>query len=123
MIYRGALDSLDEWFEGLRITVAPLRVGAGAKGKVVSSLCAGLPCVVSPVAAEGMGLEDGKQILIGRSPEEMAAKIIKLYNDRDLWQTMSREGLVLAEASYSQAAFRRRLREGVIGLQLPAFTT
>ena len=121
VVYRGALDSLDSWFEGLRLTVAPLRVGAGAKGKVASSLCAGLPCVVSPVAAEGMGLEDGKQILIGRTAADMAAKILQLYADPNLWQVMSSEGLALAEKSYSLAAFRRRLRGGIIGMQLPAF--
>lgn len=122
VVYRGTLDDLDGWFEQLRLTVAPLRIGAGAKGKVASSLCAGLPCVVSPIAAEGMGLEDGKQILVGRTPEDMAEKILRLYGDRDLWQVMSKEALALAESSYSLAAFRRGLRSGVVGLQLPAFS-
>lgn len=122
VVYRGTLDDLDGWFEALRLTVAPLRIGAGAKGKVASSLCAGLPCVVSPIAAEGMGLEDGKQILVGQTPEDMAEKIVRLYGDRDLWQVMSKEALALAESSYSLAAFRRGLRSGVLGLQLPAFS-
>lgn len=121
VVYRGPIDDLDGWFEGLRLTVAPLRVGAGAKGKVASSLCAGLPCVASPIAAEGMGLVDGRQIFVGRDPADMATKILQLYADRDCWHAMSREALALAESSYSVAAFRRRLREGIIGLQLPAF--
>ena len=42
-----------------RLTVAPLRFGAGIKGKIVTSLAAGAACVASPVAVEGMGLADG----------------------------------------------------------------
>ena len=38
----------------MRLTVAPLRYGAGLKGKVVASLAVGLPCVATPEAVEGM---------------------------------------------------------------------
>ncbi|MGC8475665.1 MAG: Hint domain-containing protein, partial [Acetobacteraceae bacterium] len=52
----GPLARLDGLFEMIRLTVAPLRFGAGIKGKVLASLAAGLPCAMTPVAAEGLRL-------------------------------------------------------------------
>src|SRR5262249_12332773 len=50
----GPVERLDEAFARVRLSVAPLRFGAGVKGKVLESFAAGLPCVMSPVAAEGI---------------------------------------------------------------------
>ena len=60
----GFVEELDDELAGLRMTVAPLRYGAGAKGKLVSSLAAGVPAVVSVIASEGMGLLDGDTVLV-----------------------------------------------------------
>ena len=57
--YLGHVPDLAPWFEGLRATIAPLRYGAGAKGKIVSSLAHGVQCVATEVAVEGMGLAEG----------------------------------------------------------------
>lgn len=119
--YLGSLPSLDDWLDGLRMTVAPLRIGAGAKGKVASSLCAGLPCVLSSVAAEGMELTDGHEVLIGRDPADMAAKILRLHADADLWDTLSRNGLAFAEQRLSVGNYTDMLRRAVIGIEMPAF--
>jgi glycosyltransferase involved in cell wall biosynthesis len=86
----GQVDDLQVAFDTLLMSVAPLRVGAGAKGKVVSSLSHGLPCVVTPVAAEGMAL-DG--VLVGSDPAEFAERVVTLYRDRALWDRLSRAGI------------------------------
>jgi hypothetical protein len=102
LVVVGHVPDLQVAFDGLRMTVAPLRVGAGAKGKVVSSLCHGLPCVVTPIAVEGMGVETG--VLVAHSPEQFAAEIVRLYSDDDLWCTLSKQGLALMERRYSLKA-------------------
>src|SRR5205085_5562181 len=50
----GPVEKLAEIFDRVRLTVAPLRFGAGVKGKVIDSLAAGVPCVMSPIGAEGL---------------------------------------------------------------------
>ena len=118
--YIGHVDDLEGWFDGLRLTVAPLRIGAGAKGKVASSLCSALPCVASPVAAEGMGFTAGENILIGETVQDFAEHVLRLHTDPELWERLSANSWRFAEQTFTVADFRARLRRALIGLQLPA---
>ena len=81
----GHVPDLQPWFESLRLTIAPLRFGSGAKGKVASSLAAGVPCVVTTVAAEGMALGAESGILIADEPAAFAATVITAYQDAAQW--------------------------------------
>ena len=55
--------------------MAPLRYGAGMKGKVGEALATGLPVVLTSVAAEGMGLVDGEHVLVADTAEAFAAAV------------------------------------------------
>jgi glycosyltransferase involved in cell wall biosynthesis len=77
----GQVPALAEVWDRARLSAAPLRFGAGLKGKVLDSLAAGIPCVCSPVAAEGTDLPREFQGLVGNSPEALAAIILRLHND------------------------------------------
>lgn len=97
----GFVEDLDEVMSGARLSVAPLRFGAGIKGKVVSSLLHGLPCVLSKMASEGMGLVDGEHVLEGETAEEIATAIVRLHEDPQLWQRIADAGFLAASAEYS----------------------
>jgi glycosyltransferase involved in cell wall biosynthesis len=97
----GFVEDLEPWLNRLRLTVAPLRYGAGAKGKVVSSLAYGVPCVTSPIAAEGMGLRDRVHVDIGGSAAEFADRVVSLYADGPRWVKMSDAGIALVGDRYS----------------------
>jgi len=99
----GYVEDLGKYLSGVRLTVAPLRYGAGAKGKVVSSLGYGVPAVVTSVAAEGMGLEDGVNVLVADSVEEFASKIIVAYENEELWAQLSANGIDFIGSNYSIA--------------------
>lgn len=95
----------------VRVMVAPLRVGAGAKGKVATSLAYGVPCVASPIAAEGMGLIDRETILIGDTPDSFADQVIDLHTNSEKWNLISDAGMVLMENRFSLKANQERLSE------------
>jgi FkbM family methyltransferase len=118
-VYRGPLNDLDPWLDGLRLTVAPLRFGAGAKGKVATSLAAGVPCVGTPIAAEGMRLQPGQEILVGSSAEEIAALVVRLHDDEALWQRLSENGRKRAERNFSVEAGQRMLGELLASIGAP----
>lgn len=117
--YLGPVDDLHAWFETLRASVAPLRFGAGAKGKVASSLASGVPCVLSVIAAEGMALVDGESVLIAETPEMFADRIVAITSDAALWQRISTGGLAMARRHFSHQANLRGLHEALIGLGVP----
>ena len=74
------------WLHAARISVAPLRYGAGMKGKVGEAMVAGLPVVATSIAAEGMNLVDGEHLLIADTAEAFADAVIRLSTDPVLWQ-------------------------------------
>ncbi|HWB49415.1 MAG TPA: Hint domain-containing protein [Stellaceae bacterium] len=77
----GRVDDLDALFDTVRLTVAPLRFGAGIKGKVIDSFAAGLPCVMTPMAAEGLPLPPTLGGLVGEDPSALAALILHHHAD------------------------------------------
>lgn len=105
----GQVPDVGPWFESLRLTVAPLRFGAGAKGKVASSLAAGVPCVVTPIAAEGMALDEAAGILVAATPAEFAAATVRVHEDAALWGRLSAGGLAYAAQQLSPAAWQEQL--------------
>jgi len=105
----GHMPDVAPWFEGLRLTVAPLRFGAGAKGKVASSLAAGVPCIATSIAAEGMSLSDGAGVLVENDPAAFAARLRDAYTDKALWNRLSAGGLAYAAETLSPSRWQDRL--------------
>jgi glycosyltransferase involved in cell wall biosynthesis len=93
---------------GARAMLAPLRFGAGIKGKMLSGLGHGLPIVASGVAAEGIGLVPEADYLPAESAAEFAAASLRLIEDPALWRRLSAAGRRAAER-YSLPALDRRL--------------
>ncbi len=88
----GWVADLMPWHRRCRLSVAPLRFGAGVKGKVGESMAAGLPTVCTPVAAEGMGLVDGQHVLVAADATGFAERVVRLLDDDALWCTLSEAG-------------------------------
>ena len=105
----GYVEDLAALYNRTRLTVAPLRYGAGAKGKVASSLCHGVPVIASPIAAEGMDVEHGREILIARVKSEWVEHVHAAYSDPDLWQTLSQAGVATMRRNHSLTAGMTRL--------------
>ena len=85
----GFIHDVAPYFEAARVFVAPLRYGAGLKGKIGQSLEYGLPVVTTSVGAEGFDFVDGRDALIADEPGAFAAAVKRLYSDRMLWTRMS----------------------------------
>lgn len=111
----GFVDSLDPLFGNIRLSVAPLRVGAGLKGKVATSLGYGVPIVMSTIAAEGMGLQNGDEALIADDPMDFAEAVIRLHSDSALWDRLSSHGAEAARRLFSievsETAYRAIFRQ------------
>lgn len=97
----GFVEDLSSILDHVRLSVAPLRFGAGVKGKVVSSLLHGVPCVLSKVASEGMGLVTGRHILEGDTAQQLADEIVRLHEDGALWQRLADAGFDAALSEFS----------------------
>ncbi|HVW23036.1 MAG TPA: glycosyltransferase [Candidatus Saccharimonadales bacterium] len=84
-----------------RVFVAPLRYGAGVKGKVGQAIEYGLPSVTSSIAAEGMHIQDGVSGLLADDAKTFATQVVKLYKDPLLWQTIQTNAKTVLEKHFS----------------------
>lgn len=111
----GRVDELAPWMDGCRIALAPLRYGAGVKGKVNMAMSYGLPVVATTVAAEGMQLQNGENILIADDAEAFASAVLRLYDDHSLWLRLSDQGLDNIRQHFSFDAARDALHRALSG--------
>jgi glycosyltransferase involved in cell wall biosynthesis len=117
----GHLPELEPLLDTCRISLAPLRYGAGIKGKVNQSLARGLPVVATGCAVEGMFLKDGRDVLVAESIEEFAAAVIRLYGDQDLWLRLRAGGFENTRQHFSRETARHALQDWLA--KLPPQTT
>ncbi|WP_443093942.1 glycosyltransferase [Marinicella pacifica] len=91
--FHGFVEDIAPMMTNIRIAVAPLRFGAGVKGKVNMSMSYGQPVVGTTVAVEGMFTRHGEDVLMADDAEEFAREVIRLYQDEELWNRLSKGGL------------------------------
>lgn len=113
MVVHGRVEDLSTLLAGTRISVAPLRFGAGVKGKVNQAMSHGLPVVLTTLAAEGMYLRDGADALIQDDAKAMAGAIDRAYHDEALWLRLSDAGLENVRRHFSIEAAREALRRAL----------
>jgi GT2 family glycosyltransferase/SAM-dependent methyltransferase len=107
----GWVNDLDPLLASSRALVAPLRFGAGLKGKVTQALAAGLPVITTPIGAEGLDAVDGEHMLIGDSSAELAKDVVRILTDSELWQRLSQAGQQLASERCSPELMTERIGE------------
>jgi glycosyltransferase involved in cell wall biosynthesis len=108
-VVTGHVPDVEAQLRQARVFVAPLRYGAGMKGKNGHAMAHGLPVVTSTVGAEGMGLEDGRHTLIRDDPEAFAAAVVELYTQPPLWERISANALELVRTRWTPEAMEQRL--------------
>ncbi len=99
--FHGFVEDIEPFLDGCRLAVAPLRYGAGVKGKVNMSMSYGQPVVATGIAVEGMYAEPGRDVLVAETPEDFAAQVLRAYRDEALWTQLSDHGLANVERHFS----------------------
>lgn len=101
---------LEFLYKTSRLVVAPLRFGAGVKGKIVEAMCYGVPVITTPVGAEG--IPEGSSILsISHDAKDMSQKLIEIYRNPSLWETMHERAIQGANTHFSRRTAMLRFTE------------
>ena len=106
----GHVPDIAPFMDGCRVAVAPLRYGAGVKGKVNLSMAHGQPVVATPCAVEGMFLRDGEDVLVAGDAGAFADAVVRLHGDEALWNRLARSGLDSVARHFSFDAARGTVR-------------
>jgi len=109
IIVAGLQRDVGPFFDKVKLSVAPLRFGAGVKGKINQSMAFGVPVVATSLAVEGMELRDRKDILVADEPQDFAEALIELYESEELWNRISENGIEKTRSLYSAEVAREKL--------------
>lgn len=88
IFFKGMVNDLQKEYYNSSIAIVPLRLGSGTRLKILESMSFGNPVVSTTIGAEGLNMEDGKEILIANKPEQFANAINKLITTKDLFEDL-----------------------------------
>lgn len=100
----GRVADLAPWLDNCLASLAPLRFGAGVKGKINLSMSHGVPVIATTIAVEGMQLSDGIDVLVADDAAAFVDAVLRLQRDKTLWQQLSGHGLDNVRQHFSAAA-------------------
>jgi hypothetical protein len=109
----GWVPSVIPYLERSRISIVPLRYGAGTKRKLIQSLMLGTPAVTTSVGIEGLPVEAGSHILVADEPGGFARAIELLMTDRRTWQSLAKGGRERVISLHGREASKSRLLEAI----------
>jgi GT2 family glycosyltransferase/glycosyltransferase involved in cell wall biosynthesis len=112
----GFVEDLNSYFDSDSIFVAPIRFGAGLKGKIAMALSYGVPVITTSLGAEGIGLVHGENVLIADSAEDFARQIIRTKESALLWNKISSNAVRFVKEHWSAEAVQQHLKEEIGGL-------
>ncbi|MEK6153786.1 glycosyltransferase [Flavobacteriaceae bacterium 3-367] len=92
-----------------KVSLAPLRFGAGIKGKLAESMLVGTPNVTTSIGAEGMCEQFHWNGKIENDPTYFANAAVQLYQDRKLWEQAQKNGTTIINQCYDKALLEDRL--------------
>lgn len=115
----GAVDDLTEPLRACRMAIAPLRFGAGVKGKVIRSVAAGVPVVATTMALEGLALQDDSQVLVADDVDAFASAMARLDSDPGLRDRLAEAAFETLRAKHGPEATVQALGTLLQALQLP----
>jgi O-antigen biosynthesis protein len=108
-VIAGFVPDVTPYYDAARLSISPLRYGAGVKGKVNISMQYGVPVVATSPSVEGMYLCDGADVLRADDAEAFADAMIRANTDEALWNTLRMNGLQNIETHFSRITARRAL--------------
>lgn len=84
-----------------RVCLAPLRFGAGIKGKFIDAMICGTPSVTTPAGAEAMQGHHTWPGAVAGTARELAEAAVQLYKDQEKWSSAQTIGLHVLADRYS----------------------
>lgn len=113
----GFVEDLGPLLDKARVMVAPLRFGAGVKGKILTAFAHGLPVVTTSIGAEG--ISEGEEMLVADDAASLAEAICKLHTDDSLWHQLQEAGLDYVRKNTSRDVAVRAVADVLVQLDLP----
>jgi GT2 family glycosyltransferase len=109
----GYVPDVEPYLRNARVFVAPLRFGAGIKGKVGEAMAHGLPVVTTSIGAEGFGLTHELDVMIADDPKLFADAIQQLYLQKELWKRVAENSRLRIERHFTPEVVAETIKTSI----------
>ncbi|UKM66328.2 glycosyltransferase family 4 protein [Flavobacteriaceae bacterium GSB9] len=112
-LIKGFVEDVNEVMKMARACLAPIRFGAGLKGKLVEAMLNGTPIVTTSIGAEGMFGDLAPNGFIEDIPEEFAQKAVELHQNEALWVNIQENGFKIINARFDKNEHQKKLLSAI----------
>lgn len=116
-LVHGFAENAQEVIESSRVLLAPLRFGAGLKGKLLEAMQYGTPNVTTEIGVEGMQHENLWSGFIANSPQEFASKAVELYQEKEVWNQFQQNGFEILKRKFLKENHQKKLIDKMNAVQ------
>jgi glycosyltransferase involved in cell wall biosynthesis len=116
---RGYVPDVEPYLSDARVFIAPLRFGAGIKGKIGEAMAHGLPVVTTSIGAEGFGLTPAFDVMIGDEPASFADAVQELYSQQELWERVAHNSRLRIEKHFTPEVIAETINRSIRGKSSP----
>lgn len=114
----GFVDDVRPFVQDAKMVAIPMTTGTGIKNKLLEAWAACKPVVATPLACQGIPVEDNVNILIGKKPAEIASGICRLWQDDKLCREIAEKGREVIETRFSWEIAAEKLINSVNSLMI-----
>lgn len=115
----GYVPDIDDYWQGCRVLVAPIRFGAGVKGKIGEAISYGLPVVTTSIGAESFGFTPDVDVMIADEPASFAESVVRLYSHKELWEKLAENGRRHIEKYFTPEVIAETINNSIKEVILP----
>jgi glycosyltransferase involved in cell wall biosynthesis len=112
-LIKGFADDVNEVMLKAKVCLAPIRFGAGLKGKLVDAMKNGTPSIMTTIASEGMFGDLKSNGFIDNDPQEFANNAVKLYQDEIIWNKKQKNGFEVINKRFNKSSIQTKFLEQI----------
>lgn len=112
----GWLDDIRTAYASSRVFIAPMVIGSGLQNKLLEAMAMQMPCVTTDICNSSLGAEEGRQVLVGNSPEELAEMLLSLLDNKEMADALAEEGCRFVQERYGWPAAVEKLEKVLLSV-------
>ncbi len=116
-LVQGRAENAGKTMQNAKVLLAPLRFGAGIKGKFIEAMQNGTPSITTTIGAEGIGGPHPWNGEIANTDQEVAIAAVRLYTNQKRWEKAQQYGLKIINNRFQKDLFTDAFIEELENLQ------
>ena len=97
----GWMDDIRDSYASAKVFIAPMRIGTGLQNKLLEAMSMKIPSITTPLANDALQAKNEKEILIGKTAEDLSKQIFRLLSDEVIYKTIEENGYIFVKTNYS----------------------